>query len=259
MRLKNIKPTKKDWSIIKELTLADFKDRYSSSFFGVFWSFLKPLFFFLILYLVFSNFREAQVENYPLFLLLGIILWGFFSESTKEGMSSILSKKSIITRINIKKEIIVFSSCLKNFMTLLLNLLVFFIFMYFFSVSIDWHIFPFMILLVILFVFSLSVSFLLSAYYTKFRDLDPIWTLLLRVGFFASPIIYSVSTIPAKYIDLYFLNPMARIITFAREFLIYNHMTDIKNIFITLGITLIVFFLGYYAFQKRKHKFIEEV
>src|SRR6056297_3915261 len=118
MRLKNIKPTKKDWSIIKELTLADFKDRYSSSFFGVFWSFLKPLFFFLILYLVFSNFREAQVENYPLFLLLGIILWGFFSESTKEGMSSILSKKSIITRINIKKEIIVFSSCLKNFMTL---------------------------------------------------------------------------------------------------------------------------------------------
>lgn len=259
MKLKNIKLTKKDWNVIKELTLADFKSRYSSSFFGFFWSLLKPLLLFLILYLVFSNFREAQVEHYPLFLLLGIILWGFFSESTSEAMSSMVSKKSILMRIKIKEEIIVISSCLKTFLTLLLNLIVFFVFMSFFGVFIDWHIFPFIVLLIILFIFSLGVSFLLSAYYTKFRDLDPIWTLLLRVGFFASPIIYSVSAIPAEYVDLYFLNPMARIITFAREFLIYNHMTDITNIFITLGITLVVFFLGYYAFQKRKHKFIEEV
>ena len=89
---------KKHYSIIKELAITDFKLRYKNSILGYIWSFMKPLLLFITLYIVFSTFMRFPVENYPLFLLLGIIIWNFISESTLQGMNAIIAKSNILKK-----------------------------------------------------------------------------------------------------------------------------------------------------------------
>lgn len=116
-------------NLIKELTISDFKLRYQGSVLGYLWSFIKPLLLFGILYLVFSVFLRFDVENYNLYLLLGIILWGYLAEGTSNAISSLISKGGLISRVNFPRSLIVISSTLTSLLTLLLNLIVFAIFL----------------------------------------------------------------------------------------------------------------------------------
>ncbi len=103
---------KKTLQLLWVITLTDFKLRYSSSVLGYLWSLLKPLLMFLVLYTVFTVLVKLDIKNYQLHLLLGIILWNFFAESTTMGMNSLLSKASLITKIKFPRWILVVASTL---------------------------------------------------------------------------------------------------------------------------------------------------
>ncbi len=122
--------TKQYWNLVKELTISDFKLKYQGSALGYVWSLLKPLLLFGVLYVVFSIFLRFDVEHYNLYLLLGIILWGYFSEGTTNAVGNIVGKSGLISRVNFPRSIIVIASTLTSLLTLLLNLLVFVVFFY---------------------------------------------------------------------------------------------------------------------------------
>lgn len=251
--------TKKDFELIKELSLVDLKLRYNSSILGFFWSFLNPLLMLSVLYIVFGILLKSDVEHYPLFLLLGIIFWNFFSECTITGMSGVLNKASLINKISFKKEILIISACLTAFYTLILNLLVFFIIMIISGLYPDLISILIIIPIFVIFTLSLGVSFFLSAFYMKYRDLNNIWYVLLQAGFFLTPIIYPISLIPDYYIKYYMLNPLTIIITESRNVLISRALLNFNNIIMFFFISFIILLIGYTLFKKREPYFTQEL
>src|SRR5665213_4417064 len=123
--------TKQNRALVSELVRTDFKLRYQGSVLGYAWSLLRPLLLFIILYLVFVKFLKigAGVPHYPVYLLLGIVLWSFFVEVTSQGLGSIVGRGDLIRKIRIPRWIIVISSSLSAVINLLLNLVIITIFM----------------------------------------------------------------------------------------------------------------------------------
>lgn len=241
-------------NLIKELALNDFKVRYHGSVLGYFWTLIKPLLLFGVLYVVFSVFmRFPGVENYQLYLLLGIILWNFFAESTAIGLESLVNKSGIITRIYVPRWTIVLASLISSFITLALNLIIFFIFLAVSPVQFSLAMLIAPLFLIELFFISLSVSLILAILYVHFRDLSHIWEVILRIGFWITPIIYPLSMIDPKYYWVFRINPLSTLISHTRNLLILNQVPYLTtHILFIVGITgfTAVSFIIFESFQK---------
>ncbi len=212
--------------LLRELVITDFKLRYQGSILGYLWSLLKPLLLFFILYMVFVRFLRfgADVEHFAVYLLLGLVLWGFFTEATVQGMHAIVGRGDMIRKINFPKYIIVISSTISALINLVINLLVVFVFILINGVDIKPTILllPFNILE--LYVLALAVAFFLSAVMVKYRDIGYVWEVILQGAFYATPIIYPLSMV-LEYspvaAKIMLLNPVAQIIQDSR----YNTIT----------------------------------
>lgn len=246
-------------SLIREFTLTDFKLRYKGSILGYFWSLLNPLLMLITLYFVFSRIADFNIEYYELYLLLGIVIWNFFSEASINSVNSMIGKSGLFKKFNFPLESVVISSCLVYFISLILNLLIIFLFMIILKVSFSFKILLLPFYLLQLFILVLGFSFLLSALYIKFEDVMHLWTFLLLIGFFITPIIYPLDIIPFEYLRYYLLNPIARIIVDTRFILIYDYIPDLKNFFITLFISIIIFLIGWFYFRSQKKRFVERL
>lgn len=205
-------------AILREMVSTDFKVRYQGSALGYMWSLLKPLFLFAILYVVFTYIIPLGkgVEHFPVYLLTGIVLWNFFTEATMIGASSVVARGDLIRKISIPRYLVVIASSMSALINLCLSLLVVFIFAILNGITPSFHWLLIIPLVIELFVFSLGISFLLSAAYVRFRDITYIWEIFLQAGFYASAIIYPLTLVPAEYHKWFFLNPMVQIIQDAR-------------------------------------------
>jgi ABC-2 type transport system permease protein len=249
------------------MVTTDFKVRYQGSALGYLWSLLRPLLLFAILYVVFVYIFKLNkgVPHYGAYLLLGIVLWTFFMETTVIGMSSVVSKGDLIRKISIPRYLVVVSGSISALINLGFNLLV----VLFFAIvngvepSISWIlIIP---IIMELFIFSLAVSFILSAFYVKFRDVVFIWEVAIQAGFYATPILYSISLVPVQYRAWVFLNPLAQIIQDARYSLITNqtivswNTTKFRYAVIPIIIVFIVSVFSLIYFRKQSKNFAENI
>src|ERR1700759_3426647 len=123
--------SKQNRALLAELVRTDFKLRYQGSILGYAWSLLRPLLLFVILYIVFVKFLKlgAGIPHFPIYLLLGIVIWNFFLEMTTQSLGSIVGRGDLIRKIRIPRWIIVLSSSISAVINLLLNLIVIAIFM----------------------------------------------------------------------------------------------------------------------------------
>jgi len=247
------------FSLLKELALTDFKLRYKNSVLGYLWSLLKPLAIFGSLYLVFSIFVRFDVPNYPLFLLLGILLWNYFTEATINGMHSLVNKSSLLTKINVDKFTVVLASNVTTLLTLLLNLVIFFVLAAFFKPDVALTMVTLPLLIAELFLIALGVSLALSVWYVRLRDLVSIWEILLQIGFWVTPIIYPLSIVPDRFEKFMGFNPMHRLINEARELLVELRWPHATELLITLAVSLLIFCLGFIVFRRREKHVAEEV
>lgn len=211
--------------LLRELVVTDFKLRYEGSVLGYLWSILKPLFLFAILYLVFEKFLRLgrDIEHFPVYLLFGMVLWTFFTESTIQGLQSIVARGDLIRKINFPKYIIVISGTISALINLLINIIVVVIFALLNGVVIRPEAILVLPLIVELYIFSLAIAFFLASLNAKFRDIGYLWEILLQAAFYATPILYPLqmvikqSDIAAKVI---MLNPVAQVVQDARHALV---------------------------------------
>jgi len=243
------------------MAITDFKIKYDNSILGYFWSLLKPLLMFGTLYLVFSVFVRWEVENYKLYLLLGIILWNFLSEVTLNSMVLLEGKASILKKIYFPRWIIVIASSLTSLLTLLLNIGVFFIFFVFSGAHFQSSSLYLIIYLAELYVFVVGLALLLCSLFPKFRDIHHIWEVFVQLGFWATPIIYPISIVPKKYHTLIFLNPAARIIQGCRQALIGpgSEFLSFTNHIIIISVVVCLFAVGLGMFNRLSRSFAEEL
>lgn len=270
MSLTNIL-SKRNRVLLRELIVTDFKLRYQGSVLGYFWSLLKPLFLFAILYVVFGLYLRlgANVPHFPIYLLLGIVLWSFFTESTTQGLQAIVSRGDLIRKINFPKYIIVISGTVSALINLLLNLLVVGVFMLIGGVEITSVALVFPLIIIEIYVFSLALAFFLSAAYVKYRDIGYIWEVLLQALFYATPILYTVDMVNEKShlaAQIMMLNPVAQAIQDARYTLvtqqtqtIYDIMHQTWAIAIPFAIILICSVLATIYFKMNSRFFAENV
>ncbi len=191
--------SKKNRALLKELVKTDFKLRYQGSAIGYAWSLLKPMMLFAIMYVVFVHFlRFGQgIPHFTVALLLGIVMWTFFTEATGQGMQAIVARGDLLRKIKFPKYIIVVSSTVSALINLVLNLVVVFVFMIFDGVDFGWSALLFPLTISLLYVFSLALAFLLSAIYVKYRDIAPIWEVVSQAFFYGTPIIYPLQMVMA--------------------------------------------------------------
>lgn len=208
----------KNRSILREMVSADFKVRYQSSALGYLWSVLRPLFLFVILYVVFTYILKVgkDVPHYPVYLLIGIVLWNFFTETTIIGMGSVVGKGDLIRKISIPRYLTVLSSSASALINLGINLCVVLVFAIVNGVEPTWRLVFLPLVLLELFAFSTALAFFLSALYVKFRDVTYIWEVGLQAAFYATPILYPLTIVAEQYQKYFFMNPMTQIIQDAR-------------------------------------------
>lgn len=257
--------------LLRELVVTEFKLRYQGSVLGYLWSLLRPMFLFIILYVVFVYFLRIGdgIEHWPVAMLLGIVVWNYFSEVTNIGVRSIVDRGDMIRKINFPKYIIPISSSVSAFINLLINLSVVAVFMWLDGVDISWLIVLAPLFIVQLFVLSLGLAFFLSAVFVKLRDVNYIWEIIMQGLFYASIVIYPaqlVIDISPKVAQLLMLNPVAQIIQDLRHTVISTDMPNLLSISqsflisaIPIVVTVVIFVIGAAYFRKSSPGFAEEV
>jgi ABC-2 type transport system permease protein len=211
--------SKQNRALLSELVRTDFKLRYQGSVLGYAWSLLRPLMLFVILYFVFVKVLKSGdgIPHFPVYLLLGIVIWNFFTEMTSQSLGSIVGRGDLIRKIRIPRWMIVFSSSISALINLGLNLIVVAIFMVLNHVPLMNTAIYLLPILFEVYVLALGCSLFLAAAYVKFRDLSYIWEVVLQAGFYLTPILYSVTIVHrVAYEKVLLLNPMAQAIQDAR-------------------------------------------
>lgn len=239
--------------------LNDVRLRYKNSVLGFIWTFLEPLLMLTVLYLVFTNIFKGEILHYPLYILLSLIIWYMFTRATTLGISSLVDKSGIITKIYFRREIVVISSNLTAFimMTVEFAVLPIFLIVFQFLPPLTGLLLP--LLLVDLFFLTLGISFLLSILNARFRDVQLIWQVVVTAGFFLSPIIYSLDMFPENVRRILELNPMAVILTVAQDLVLYDTLPTVNSIIYIVSVTFTIFIIGLFVFRKKVDKVVEEL
>lgn len=262
-----MKPNKANlFDLIRQLALTDFKIKYQGSIIGYAWSFVKPLAMFGVLYLVFTVFVKigSSTQNYALYLLLGVVLWTYFADATTTSMRSVADKGDMMRKVYFPRIAIVISASISSVITLLLNLVVVFVFIVVARVAPGWNALWFIPLLVELFVLCIALAFILSALYIKYHDVGHIWELALQLLFYASAIIYPLSIVPVRFQKIILLNPITQIVQDARFVLVSKETITAKQILpaplelIPYLIPFVLLIAGYFYFEKAAKNFAEE-
>jgi ABC-type polysaccharide/polyol phosphate export permease len=258
----DIRPARDNYLFLTMImAISDFKVKYDNSALGYLWSLLKPLLMFGTLYLVFSVFVRWQVEGYKLYLLLGIILWNFLAEVTTNSMVLLHNKASILKKVYFPRWIVVIASSLTSVLTLLLNMVVFFIFFVFSGTHFQSSGWLLIVYLLELYVLVVGLALILCSLYPKFRDIHHIWEVFVQLGFWATPIIYPISIVPEKYHTWIFMNPVARIIQGCRQALMGHgdQFLSFTNHTIIIAAAVCVFAAGWVMFNRVSRSFAEDL
>lgn len=258
--------------LLKELVITEFKLRYQGSFLGYLWSLLRPLFLFVILYFVFVYFLKigSDVPHWPVALLLGIVLWNFFSEVTNNGVSSIVARGDVIRKINFPKYVIVLAGSISALINLGINLIVITFFMVLNGVTVSWASLLSPLYIIEILLFALGLSFILSAVFVKLRDINYIWEIIMQGLFYASAIIYPIAMVADKsenLATLLLINPVAQSVQDVRHVLISDVNPTLYTMsggnfwisIIPIAIVLVTFIFGAWYFKKQSPSFAENV
>ncbi len=256
----------KYWHLIKEIAVTDFKMKYQGSVLGYIWSLAKPLGLFTVLYVIFTMVFKlgTGIPHYPVYLLLGVMIFQFWSEATSSAMLSIFSKGDLIRKVYFPRIVLVVSATMTSLITFSLNMIVVLFFALLNHVELSWNILLVIPAIIELYIFILGVSFYLSAMFVKFHDIGHIWDITNQALFYLTPILYSIAAVPNIYAKFMILSPIAQTMQQIRHSFIplegvltiqdYWGFAYIPEIFV-----LFVFISGYYIFNKMAAKFAEEV
>lgn len=266
---------KKDSILVRALVRTDFKLRYSESVLGYVWSILKPLAMFTILYFVFAKvFRVGEVvPHYAVYLLMGVMLWNYFSEVTNSGVTAIAEKGDLMRKINFSKSTIMISKSASSLINLGLHSIVLIVFMIGFGVDVQFRLLIFVPLLLLEFiVFAYAVSNILATAYVRFRDISYIWEVVLQALFYATPLLYPLSFVIDNYsllaAKILLLNPIAQIVQDLRTILVTTSTSGPEQVYgdsawiarsISIGIVVLVLIISRVYFSRHEKRFAEYI
>ena len=242
--------------LVKQLVSRDFNVKYKSSMLGVLWSFLNPLLTMLVYLFVFSTIFHSDIAHFPVYLMSGIVLFNYFSESTSLGLTAITANSALITKVYMPKVIYPLSKVLSSAVNLCISFIPLLIVMVITGVPFHKSMLLLPLVVMFLLMLCLGMSLLLSTMNVFFRDTQFLWSVLLTMLNFLTPVFYPESIIPVQFQTLYHMNPMYQILFFMRSIIIGGvSPTPITYLYCLLscGVPLA---LGLWIFRRNQDKFV---
>jgi ABC-type polysaccharide/polyol phosphate export permease len=225
--------------LLLDLIWRDLRVRYRYAVMGFLWAVLEPLAFTVILTFVFTlvfaeRIPDAQAATGPPFvvmLLCGIIFWQYFSTSLTAATTSVVTNQNLVKKVRFTREIIPIAACCVPLVQLGIGLILLFIVHLFMGGSLGFALMYLPLIFAIQFALTLGLSLLFSCIHVHFRDVSNLVSVALLLGFYASPIFYSLdmvrnSRLPEWLQQLYLLNPMAGLLTAYRQLLLEHRFPD---------------------------------
>lgn len=252
-------------NLVRELTVTNFKLKYTGSVLGYLWSLLKPLAYFGVLYLIFVELFHQKQANFPLQLLVAIVLFTFFSESTTAGLGSIAANGNLIRRARFPLSALVLALSTTALMTMLINLsLIVAIAGPTGRLQLGWNSLAAVALLAELWLLALGIGMLLASAFVFFRDLGHIWEVVSQMLLYGSAVVFPATAVPESWRGFFFLNPLAQVIEDMRHILVTTAAPSNKDLLgpwfpVPYAVTAGLFVVGLWLFWRLAPYFAENV
>lgn len=241
--------------ILKRMIYTNFKTRYKRSFLGVVWSLLNPLLNMIVFVIIFSNLFRFDIPHYPLYILSGNMIFAFFSASTSESMVQIIGNAGMIRRVYLPKTIYILAGIGINGINLILTFIPFVAIALVDKLEIGVPIFLIIPAIVLLTGFVVGMSLLVATVTTYFNDFSQIWSVILTLWTYTTPLFYPETIIPEQSITVFRMNPMYIFVTLFREPVLYQQVPNqslwINGSLYSIGILM----LGWWVFTKHSNDF----
>lgn len=242
--------------LLRQLVNRDFKTKYKRSILGILWSFLNPLLTMIVQYIIFSTLFKSDIDNFPVYLLTGIVLFNFFSESTSLSLGAIIGNASLITKLYVPKYIFPISRVFSSAINLFLSLIPLIIVILLTGTKIKFSFILISFCFVCLIIFCIGMSFILSSCMVFFRDTQFLWNVISMLWVYMTPIFYPESIIPERFSFVLKLNPMYHFIRFGRTVIIQGVSPEPKAYLYCIIAALGTFIVGTIVFKKTQDKFV---
>ena len=246
---------KKYTFLLKQLINRDFKVKYKRSVLGIVWSLLYPILMMTVMAIVFSNMFRFAVEgvNYLVYLMIGIVVWNYFTDATGVSLGSIIDNFSLISKVYIPKYIFPLSKVLFSTINFLLTLIPLMGIIILSKVGLGKY--PVYIGINYIYIIYIFVC-LFSTFSVFFRDLIYIYGILILIWNYLTPVFYSIEIIPQQLRFFFNLNPMYQFLNSFRKIILYGQGLDLKHILILFLIGFVTLAVGSFVFKKNQDKFI---
>ena len=245
--------------ILFNFAISDLKIRYRNSVLGILWSIIEPLLLLGVLFVVFSTMFKFDIENFPIYLLLGIITWNFFKNGTSIALGSLTNRAAFITQIYFPRSIPGLSAGITASIMLMTELVILAIFMVALNFSPSITIIYLIPIFLLEFLLILGISLPLSVLNAKFKDVEFIWGVVLQAGFFLTPVFYQFDMLPETVRNVLQFSPMVQIVTMAHHVTLYGELPTVNSILYTIFSVLVIVVVGYLIFRKLQGRIVEEM
>ncbi|WP_261428692.1 ABC transporter permease [Xiamenia xianingshaonis] len=247
---------KKDLFIVTMLVSKDFKLKYRRSALGILWSVLNPLLMMAVLTAVFSFMFRFEIENFPVYLILGNTIFALMADSTTTAMNSIIDSAPLIKKIRIHKILFPLEKVLFQLVNFLFSLIAVAAVLLFFRIVPTANVLFLPLLLVYVVTFSFGIGLLLSAAAVFFRDVIHLWSVVVTAWTYATPLFYPTSILQDWMMAIMQWNPMYYYVTYFREIVLWGQTPGLAENAICAGFALAALGAGLLVFHKTQKKFI---
>lgn len=243
-------------SLLWQLVKRDFITKYKRSVLGVLWSLLSPMLTMLVMTLVFSMLFRADIPNFPVYLLSGQVIFGFYSEATNAAMGAVIGGGPIIKKVYVPKYIFPVSKVLSSLVNFSFSFLAFLI--VFVVTGAPFHGTFFLLFIPVLYIliFSLGIGMLLSSMVVFFRDITYLYSVFMVALTYFTPLFYPVSILPGPVLQMIGFNPLYHFVEYFRSLTLYGVVPGVWENMVCLSFSLFSLLLGGMAFISKQDKYI---
>lgn len=255
--LTELKELKRRSFLLYYLTARDFKVKYRRSVLGILWSVLNPLLMMFVVSAVFSYVFRQDIKSFPVYLILGQVVFNFLSESTNLAMNSVLGAAPLIKKVYIPKYIFPFEKVLFSFVNFLISFIAVAIVLIIYQVPLSFTAFLLPLLMLYLFLFCLGIGLLLSSVAVLFRDIVHLYGVIITAWTYLTPIFYPVTALEGTFMrQVMEFNPMFHYVDYMRQIILYHSVPSLTENLICIGFAVLFLAIGVFAFKKNQDKFI---
>lgn len=258
------------WTRTRDLLLliaaTEFKRTYFNTALGYLWTLCRPLMLFGVMLAVFTQAFKlgSNVEHYAVLLLLNIVLFGLFSESTTTAVTSVVAKEGIVRKTQFPRLVIPLAVVLTSLFNLGLNLVVVFVFMLASGVDPQWTWLLLPVLVALLTIFATAVSMIVSSLFPRFRDVAIIWSVASTALFYATPVLYPLEVVSPNLREVISLNPLSPIFELAHRWIVDADAPSVAEltggggrILIPIGIYVVTCVVAVWTFSREAPRIAE--